>query len=89
MTVFHVDAKHIDAAAAQLAGYYYNTPENYKPVAQVTMNCEALLLRNWTVPLMPKPIRTLLQIPDPAPATPAAPADPAAAPAPAAASAAP
>jgi len=87
MTVFHVDAKHIDAAAAQLAGYYYNTPENYKPVAQVTMNCEALLLRNWTVPLMPKPIRTLLQIPDPAPATPAAPVDPAAAPA--AASAAP
>ena len=82
MSVFHVDVKHIDASAAQLAGYYYNPPDSYKPVAQVTMHCEMLLLRNWTAPLMPKVIRTLLQIPDaPAPgAAPAAPADAAAAP---------
>jgi hypothetical protein len=74
MSVYHVDAKAIDATAAQLNGYYYGT----KPVATVTMHCEALLLRNWTAPLMPKPIRTILQIPDP----PAPGAAPAAAPAP-------
>jgi hypothetical protein len=61
MSVYHVDAKSIDATQAELAGYYYGK----NPVATVTMNCEALLLRNWTSPLMPKVIRTILQIPDP------------------------
>lgn len=62
MSVYHVDAKSVDAAAAQLNGYFYGD----KPVAQVTLHCEALLLRHWTVPLMPPVIKTLLQIPDPA-----------------------
>jgi len=101
MSVYHVDVKHIDAAAAQLAGYYYQAtpppaptdgsqpaaapaPQPYQPCAQVTMHCEMLLLRNWTVPLMPKGIRLLLAIPD-APAPGAAPAAPDAAAAPQAA----
>ncbi len=61
MSVYHVDAKAVDATQAELAGYYYGS----KPVATVTMHCEALLLRNWTAPLMPKAIRAILQIPDP------------------------
>jgi hypothetical protein len=69
MSVYHVDAKAVDATAAELNGYYYGP----KPVATVTFHCEALLLRNWTAPLMPKVIRTILQIPD-APAPGAAPA---------------
>ncbi len=69
MTAFHVEAKAIDATEAQLAGYFYGD----KPVAAVTLQCEALLLRSWTVPLMPKLVRQQLQIPDPpAPAAPAA-----------------
>ncbi|HEV2293471.1 MAG TPA: hypothetical protein VGR35_06415 [Tepidisphaeraceae bacterium] len=72
MSVYHVEAKAVDATAAQLNGYYYGD----KPVAQVTMYCEALLLRHWTVPLMPQPIKLQLQIPDPA-APGAAPAEPA------------
>lgn len=61
MTVYHVEAKAVDAMSAQLNGYYYGT----KPVAAVTLYCEALLLRHWTVPLMPQPIKAQLQITDP------------------------
>jgi len=63
MTAFHVEAKAIDATEAQLSGYFYGD----KPVAAVTLQCEALLLRSWTVPLMPKLVRQQLQIPDPPP----------------------
>ena len=76
MSVLRVEMRSVDATQAQLAGYYYGD----KPVAQVTLDCEALLLRTWTIPLMPKIIRTQLGIPDP-PAPPA-PGAPAAAPAP-------
>jgi hypothetical protein len=69
MSVVRVELKSIDQAQAQLAGYYYGN----KPVAQATFDCEALLLRSWTIPLMPKLIRTQLGIPDPpAPAAPGA-----------------
>jgi hypothetical protein len=61
MSVYQVDAKAVDAMAAQLNGYYYGND----PVAAVTLHCEALLLRNWTVPLMPRIIKAQLQIPEP------------------------
>jgi hypothetical protein len=68
MNVMRVEMKGVDATTAQLAGYYYGD----RPVATVTMDVEALMLRTWTLPLMPRTVRTLLQIPDPAPAAPAA-----------------
>jgi hypothetical protein len=68
MNVTRVEMKAVDATAAQLAGYFYGT----KPVTTVTLDVEALLLRSWTIPLMPKEIRALLLIPDPPPPTPAA-----------------
>jgi len=86
MSVLRVELKGVDAQQAEVAGYYYgkDAAGSSIPVSTVTMDCEALLLRSWTIPLMPRIIRTQLAIPDPpAPAAPGA--APAAAPAPQAA----
>jgi hypothetical protein len=74
MSVLRVELKGVDAEQAELAGYYYgkDAAGNSKPVSTVTMDCEALLLRSWTIPLMPRIIRTQLAIPDPPAPTPAA-----------------
>jgi hypothetical protein len=54
------------------AGYIYGDA----PIVTATMTCEALFLRQWTVPLMPKSIKLQLGIPEPgaapAPAAPTA-----------------
>jgi hypothetical protein len=85
MSVLRVELKGVDSQQAELAGYYYgkDAAGNSKPVSTVTMDCEALLLRTWTIPLMPRIIRTQLAIPDPP--APTAPGAPAATPAPQAA----
>ena len=69
MSAFQVEIKAIDAEQALNAGYYYGE----KPVADVSLSCEALLLRHWTVPLMPVVIKRQLGVPEAAPATPATP----------------
>jgi hypothetical protein len=75
MSVLRVEMRGVDAQQAELAGYYYgkDAAGNSIPVSTVTMDCEALFLRSWTIPLMPRIIRTQLAIPDP-PAPGAAPA---------------
>jgi hypothetical protein len=55
-----------DGAAAAKEGFMYG-PD---PVVRVTMRCEALFLREWTVPMMPKPVKDVLGIPQPPPGTP-------------------
>lgn len=67
MTAYQVDVKAVDAEQARLEGFHYGD----KPVSQVTLSCEALLLRHWTIPLMPKFIKQQLGVPEPGPAAPA------------------
>ena len=62
VTVLKADAKAVDRERALQFNYYYGPA----PVVQLTLRCEAIFFRDWTVPLMPKEIKTLLQIPDPA-----------------------
>jgi hypothetical protein len=61
VTVLKADAKAVDRERALQFNYYYGPA----PVVQLTLRCEAIFFRDWTLPLMPKEIKTLLQIPDP------------------------
>jgi hypothetical protein len=48
----------VDLGLMQANGYYYGD----KPVVTLDLNCEALLLRKWTEPLMPLRIKQALGI---------------------------
>jgi len=61
--VYNVNQVSVDSIEAKGAGYIYGP----LPVVQLTLNCEALFIRDWTVPLMPDTIRRLLSIPPPLP----------------------
>ena len=45
------------------------------PVANLQLECEALFMRSWTVPLMPPAVKQSLGITEQAPTAPGAPAD--------------
>jgi hypothetical protein len=61
--IYNINQVSVDSIDAKAAGYIYGP----LPVVQLTLNCEALFLREWTFPLMPDAIRTLLNIAPPAP----------------------
>jgi len=60
ITVLKVDVNAFDSAAAAVGGYFYGED----PVVEVTVQCEELFLRKWTVPFMPDLIKKYLGIPD-------------------------
>lgn len=53
----------------QAAGFIYGD----KPIVTATIKCEALFLRQWTLPLMPTRLKQMLGIPEPGAAPVAAP----------------
>jgi hypothetical protein len=65
ITVWQCNINAFDGAAAAAAGYSYGTD----PILEVTLNCEELFLRKWSVPLMPPQVRKFLNIPEPGPAS--------------------
>jgi hypothetical protein len=48
-------------ANEQVAGFIYGNA----PIVTATIRCEALFLRQWTLPLMPAPLKQMLGIPEP------------------------
>lgn len=48
----------VDSAGELAKGYYYGE----SPVAHLTLRCEALLMRQWTTPLMPPRVKQLLGV---------------------------
>jgi hypothetical protein len=46
----------VDSALEQMDGFIYGD----RPVALLTLDCEAIFLRAWTLELMPRPVRDLL-----------------------------
>jgi hypothetical protein len=63
MTVLTVDISSIDAAEADAQGFIYGTA----PMVKLSLNCETLFLRKWTLPLMPDEVRNELHIASPTP----------------------
>lgn len=67
LTVYEANITAIDSGAEQAAGYIYGT----RPVVQLDLSCEALLMREWTKQYMPPIVKAQLGIveePHPAPA---------------------
>ena len=58
MTVVGVKAAAVDPYRDLAMGYYYG-PD---PVAEVTLNVETAWLRDWTVPLMPQPVKVAMGV---------------------------
>lgn len=56
LTVTTCSLSSVDTGLAQASGYYYGD----KPVVSLDLQCEALLLRKWTEPLMPLGIKQAL-----------------------------
>lgn len=56
ITVYQTDVQSVNSAAEAQEGYLLGS----SPVAQITLQCEELFLRDWTKPLMPPEIQTLL-----------------------------
>lgn len=69
ITVTRFELAQVDPQLKQINGYVYGN----RLVVTLKLDCEALFMREWTMLLMPKPIREALGIPDPAAAKPAAP----------------
>jgi hypothetical protein len=58
ITVTNCSIQSVDTGLLQAMGYYYGT----KPVVELNLQCEELLLRKWTEPLMPLHIKEVLGI---------------------------
>jgi hypothetical protein len=58
VTVLSCSMVSIDSGLLQTEGYYYGE----KPVVQLDVECESLLLRKWTEPLMPPAIKAQLGV---------------------------
>ena len=61
LTVIQTDVQAVNSAAMRLEGYYFGK----NPVVTLTMKCEAVFLRDWTRPLMPKEIKQYLNVQEP------------------------
>ena len=59
ITITHVNAISVDGLTASDNGFIYGDV----PVARLSVEGEDLFLRDWTVKLMPDPIKTVLGIP--------------------------
>jgi hypothetical protein len=59
ITPIRVDVATVDAARALKEGYVYGEGV---PVVDITVQCEALFLRRWTLPLMPARVQQTLGI---------------------------
>ncbi len=66
MTVLGVEITPVDPVQADAQGYIYGS----SPVVQLSLACESLLMRKWTVPLMPDDVKTALHVAPPAPRRP-------------------
>jgi len=58
ITVYQTDIQSVNSAAEAQEGYLLGG----SPVAQITLQCEELFLRDWTKALMPSYIQTLLNV---------------------------
>jgi hypothetical protein len=56
ITVYQTDVQSVNSAADAQEGYLLGS----NPVALITLKCEELFLRDWTKPLMPPEIQSLL-----------------------------
>jgi hypothetical protein len=61
ISVTRLEMNPVDSALMQIRGYVYGD----RPVVTLDLDCEAILMREWTIRLMPKGIRDMLGIPDP------------------------
>jgi hypothetical protein len=59
ITVLNMEIVNVDAQAMQAARFVYGD----RAVVTLTLKCEALFLRHWTIKYMPDPIRKLLGAP--------------------------
>jgi len=60
ITVLNMEIVNVDPQLMQLNRFVYGP----RPVVTLTLKCEALFLRHWTIQWMPDTIRTLLKAPD-------------------------
>ena len=60
--VYNIDVSTVDTAERAAAGFMYGA----NPVVQLNLQCEALFMREWTVPLMPQTVKQELGIEAPA-----------------------
>jgi hypothetical protein len=60
ISVLELDMDAVDSQVLKFDGYVYGD----RPVVQLRLRCEALLMREWTIKYMPKGVRTMLGIPD-------------------------
>ena len=58
ITVYQVDVTGVNSAAFQQIGYFFGK----NPVVTVTLNCEELMLRDWTQKMMPPEIKRFLNV---------------------------
>ena len=61
ITILAVDLEGVDRDTEFQALYLYGD----KPVVRVRLTCEALMFRKWTLPLMPEPVKKMLNITPP------------------------
>jgi hypothetical protein len=59
ITILNCSIQTVDAGAKEARGYFYGN----KPIVQLDMNCETILLRQWTRPLMPVSTKQAMGIP--------------------------
>jgi len=60
VSVLELDMDAVDSQALKFDGYVYGD----RPVVQIRLKCEALLMREWTIKYMPPGVRKMLGIPD-------------------------
>ena len=60
VSVLELDMDAVDSQALKFDGYVYGD----RPVVQIRLRCEALLMREWTIKYMPPGVRKMLGIPD-------------------------
>ncbi len=61
MNVTVVEVATVDPAVEATRGFMYG---GGSPLVKIDAQCEAILFRKWTAPLMPKPVKTALGIPE-------------------------
>ena len=65
ITAYNVNLAAVDSVVLNAT---QNLMYGSAPVVQATINCEVLMLRSWTQPLMPQPVQDQLGIKETAPA---------------------
>lgn len=60
LSVYNVSMENTDGPYRSTLGYYYGD----NPIVHLKLDCEIMMLRKWTIPLMPHDVRTQIGIPD-------------------------